>query len=75
MSSAMQCLLLLFMVIASSCIQLTIADDTSTCEQPEITVDDENNNMTSKWEFMSAFSKLGTSWNHVIGECEYLTDV
>jgi hypothetical protein len=29
----------------------------------------EENNMLTSWEFMNAFSKLGTSWNHVIGEC------
>lgn len=37
---------------------------TATCE-PGV---GEENNMSS-WEFMNAFSKLGTSWNHVIGEC------
>jgi len=39
-------------------------ESTSTCS--EIGVGDEN--MSSTWEFMNAFSKLGTSWNHVIGE-------
>ena len=42
-------------------------ESTSTCS--EIGVGDEN--MSSTWEFMNAFSKLGTSWNHVIGECEF----
>mmetsp|Transcript_20938 Transcript_20938/g.43097 ORF Transcript_20938/g.43097 Transcript_20938/m.43097 type:complete len:433 (+) Transcript_20938:3-1301(+) len=29
---------------------------------------EENGSVTSPWAFMEAFSKLGTSWNHVIGE-------
>jgi len=41
-------------------------ESTSTCEPSEIYVGDEN--MSSTWEFMNAFSRLGTSWNHVIGE-------
>lgn len=30
--------------------------------------ENENENVSSPWAFMGAFSKLGSSWNHVIGE-------
>ena len=74
-------LLLILAVTSSHNISFIVAkgdacdESTSTCE-PEIYVGDDN--MSSTWEFMSAFSKLGTSWNHVIGECElpiYVQDV
>ena len=29
---------------------------------------DSDQNLSSSWEFMNAFSKLGSSWSHVIGE-------
>ena len=71
-------LLIILAVVTSSCNHNYFAaakgdtcDETSTCEPSEIHVGDDN--MSSTWEFMSAFSKLGTSWNHVIGECELRT--
>jgi len=70
------CSLLLLILAVASCRNYNFAaakgreeatscdESTSTCS--EIGVGDEN--MSSTWEFMNAFSKLGTSWNHVIGE-------
>mmetsp|Transcript_22914 Transcript_22914/g.45916 ORF Transcript_22914/g.45916 Transcript_22914/m.45916 type:complete len:382 (+) Transcript_22914:86-1231(+) len=61
-------LLIILAVTSSHNISFIVAkgESTSTCEPSEIYVGDEN--MSSTWEFMNAFSKLGTSWNHVIGE-------
>lgn len=44
----------------------TCESASSLCEPDEIRVGDENN--VSTWEFMNSFSKLGTSWNHVVSE-------
>lgn len=70
------CSSLLFFLAVTSCYRNSFVaakaakddtcDATSTCEPHEIHVGDEN--MSSTWEFMNSFSKLGTSWNHVIGE-------
>ena len=69
--------LLFFVLAATSChrhnnIFAVAKSDTcdesasSLCEPDEIRVGDENN--VSTWEFMNSFSKLGTSWNHVVSE-------
>lgn len=48
----------------------TCPDDASSCDGPGTTHQeaDDRTNVSSPWAFMQAFSKLGTSWNHVIGE-------
>lgn len=74
-------LLLILAAVTSSCHKFAAASDTcdneststSTCEPSEIYVGDDN--MSSTWEFMSAFSKLGTSWSHVVGECECVNNL
>lgn len=70
------CSLLLIFLAVASCHNGNFAAakvDVATCDEStepsDIGVGDEN--MSSTWEFMNAFSKLGTSWNHVIGECEF----
>ncbi len=69
-------LVILIFVEVTCCHSVAAANDavgsceaSATCEPEAVSgVGEENNNMSS-WEFMNAFSKLGTSWNHVIGEC------
>ena len=51
-------------VLASEIPADDCAADSSTCDEP----DNRDKNVSSPWAFMQAFSKLGTSWNHVIGE-------
>ena len=54
--------------IDSSCSSSSTSDDSSVRQHvPDVKVTDSEHNL-STWEFMSAFSKLGTSWSHVIGE-------
>mmetsp|Transcript_22057 Transcript_22057/g.46534 ORF Transcript_22057/g.46534 Transcript_22057/m.46534 type:complete len:403 (+) Transcript_22057:63-1271(+) len=42
--------------------------DTSSCSEPDAHEEANHNAVSTPWAFMQAFSKLGTSWNHVIGE-------
>ena len=51
--------------IDSSC--SSTSDDSAICRVPDVKVTDSEHNLSS-WEFMNAFSKLGASWSHVIGE-------
>lgn len=48
-------------------------DSSSVCqdaqmEELNMNMPDSDQNLSSSWEFMNAFSKLGSSWSHVIGE-------
>ena len=42
--------------------------DASSCGESTIHEEAKDKTVSSPWAFMQAFSKLGTSWNHVIGE-------
>ena len=42
--------------------------DASSCGEPTIHEEAKDKTVSSPWAFIQAFSKLGISWNHVIGE-------
>mmetsp|Transcript_5840 Transcript_5840/g.14602 ORF Transcript_5840/g.14602 Transcript_5840/m.14602 type:complete len:397 (-) Transcript_5840:840-2030(-) len=46
----------------------TCSEDASSCSEPDIHDQFQEESVSSPWAFMKAFSKLGTSWNHVIQE-------
>lgn len=58
--------LVILIFVEVTCRHNGVAANDAVCEATSETC--EPNNMSSSWEFMNAFSKLGTSWNHVIGE-------
>lgn len=46
----------------------TCADNAANCGEADNHEAIKDKNVSSSWAFMQAFSKLGTSWSHVIGE-------
>lgn len=62
--------ILLFVEVACRHSVAAAANDAvGSCEATTCEPEGVENDLSSSWEFMNAFSKLGTSWNHVIGEC------
>lgn len=63
--------LVILLFVEVTCRHGVAAANDAVCEATSCEPEGVENNNMSSWEFMNAFSKLGTSWNHVIGECTY----